>query len=156
MICHIHLYFPFTMGHLNHIRIYYHHADSAPADNTNHDKMERWLYKHPRLYITSYELGWIAAPTCHPDVIVYLYGWTKGVDIITSLSISNLCLLLSQTMDINSVCVCVCVRAFICGSIHHSAVGVPTQLLVRRDLCCNASNQQTFTVKYDFINRPDQ
>lgn len=97
MICHIHLYFPFTMGHLNHIRIYYHHADSAPADNTNHDKMEQWLHKHPRLYITSYELGWIADRTCHPCVIVYLYGWTKGKDIITSRSIFNLCLLLSHS-----------------------------------------------------------
>lgn len=97
MICHIHLYFPFTTGHLNHIRIYYHHADSAPADNTNHDKMEQCLHKHPCLYITSYELGWIADPTCLPYVIVYLYGWTKDMDIIISLSIFNLSLLVSRS-----------------------------------------------------------
>lgn len=93
-ICHIHLYFPFTTGHLNHIRIYYHHADSAPADNTNHDKMEQWLHKQPRLYITSYELGWIQLVIY---VIIYLYGWTKDTDIITSLSVFNLCLLLPHS-----------------------------------------------------------
>lgn len=73
------------------------------------------------------------------------------MDIITSLSVFNLCLLLTHSNNgFTQLCV------FICSSIHHSAVGVPNQLLVRRDLCCNASNQQTFTVKYDFINRPDQ
>ncbi len=149
------------MGHLNHIRIYYHHADSAPADNTNHDKMEQRLHKHPRLYITSYELGSQIPLVIY--VIVHLYGWTKGADITASLSVFNLCLLLpysnnkyKQLCVCVCVCVCVCLCVFRCGSIHHSAGGVPNQLLVRRDLCCNASNQQTFTVKYDFINRPDQ
>lgn len=73
-ICHIHIYFPFTMGHLNHTRIYYHHADSAPADNTNHDKMEQWLHKHPRLYIISYELGAYGQIPLVIYVSAYLYG----------------------------------------------------------------------------------
>lgn len=114
IIHHIHLYFPFTTGHLNHIRIYYHHADSTPADNTNHDKMEQWLHKHSRLYITSYELGWISDPTCLLYVIVYLYRWTKDMDIITSLSVFNLCLLLPHSNNgYTQLCVymCVCLSA---------------------------------------------
>lgn len=152
-MCHIHLYFPFTTGHLNHIRIYYHHADSAPADNTNHDKMEQWLHKHPSLV---YHIIWAGL-----DRRSYLWSmWSSiymdGLKISLHLcpSLTCVCYYPIQTIDINSgVCVYVRVCAFNRGSIHHSAVGVPNQSLVRRDLCCNASNQQTFTVKYDFINR---
>lgn len=73
--CHIHLYLPFTAGHWNHIRIYYHHADLAFADNTNHDKLEQWLHKQPGWYISSYEQRWgEQIPPRGPDAIIYLYG----------------------------------------------------------------------------------
>lgn len=65
----------------------------------------------------------------------------------------------APTTVINTQTLSVRVRAlvvFICRCIHQSAAGVPNQSLVRGDLCCNASNQQTFTVKYDFINTSDQ
>lgn len=101
--CHIHLYFPFTEGHLNHIRIYYHHADSAPADNTSHDKMEQ---RHHCLYITSYKLG------CRSQLViplwssVYMAGPEVWVSLHLCLSLTCVCYCPIQTIDINS-----CMRA---------------------------------------------
>lgn len=110
-ICHIHLYFPFTMGHLNHIRIYYHHADSAPIDSTNHDKRERWLHKNPCLYITSYELGRMAEPTCDLCDRPFIWMEKRWGHHYISTSLTCVWYYPSQTIVRDScVCICVCLQ----------------------------------------------
>lgn len=77
-VCHIHLYFPFTTRHLNRIRIYYHHAHPDPADNTNHEKTERRLYKHPRLHITSH-VGGCLAVCDRPFITIWIWFASPSV-----------------------------------------------------------------------------
>lgn len=124
MICRIHLYFAFTVGHLNHIRIYYRHADLVPAENTNHDKLEEWLHKHTRLYITSYKQNWIKDISCSSSI--YMAGVKTGVSLHLCLSLTSVLWYLNQTTDVNRY-----MWRFIYESIHHSADRVPTLLVLK-------------------------